>query len=186
MSCSTNLTKTIIAMATKKQTQSINSSGSFVNWLMSNNSTLPEVGKGATVNGWSDRYAYQVVYVSKDQSECVIQRCDSIRIDKNGMSESQEYDYSQLTQDVKTLVWRKKKGGCWCIKSKEVRFSPKFQQECGNEFPVYALTDEQKEAVYGDSHFPANVVDGITKEYTNYTKINITFGVMREYRDFSF
>ena len=37
----------------------------------------------------------------------------------------------------------------------------------------HSVTDEQKEAVYGDSHFPANVVDGITKEYTKYTKINL-------------
>lgn len=173
-------------MQSKKQTLNVAKSGSFVNWMMANNNTLPEVGKGATKLMWSDREPYQVTWVSDDKSECIIQPINAKRIDKNGMSESQEYDYSEV-QDYKIhLVWRKKQGGCWCEKSKEIRFTPKFEKECGNDFPGFSLTDEQKEAVYGNHHYPANVIKGITKEYTKYSKINIAFGYATKYYDFSF
>ena len=49
-----------------KQSAKIGIAGSFINQMMSNNSTLPEVGKEATVMHYTDRSCYEVIEVSKD------------------------------------------------------------------------------------------------------------------------
>tara|TARA_R110000744_G_scaffold134922_3_gene244231 strand:- start:7544 stop:8071 length:528 start_codon:yes stop_codon:yes gene_type:complete len=174
----------------KNQTKSINNSGSFVNWMMSNNNTLPEIGEGATELMWSDRQPHQVTWVSDDKSECIIQSINAKRIDTNGMSESQNYDYSDVTDHKQHLIWRNKQGGCWCIKSKEIRFIPKFkkQYEIENQKEFYAseLSKELKTEIFGDKYYPQNIIKGITKEYTNYNKINIAFGYAQKYHDFTF
>ncbi|MFV0396215.1 MAG: hypothetical protein ACK5LC_17830 [Coprobacillaceae bacterium] len=59
------------------------------------------VGRGATECCYTDRYAYEVVKVIT-QKKCIVRRCDAERIDNNGMSESQEYEYS--LQDFKEWV----------------------------------------------------------------------------------
>ena len=51
----------------------------------------PEVGMGATIFLWSDRHACTIIDVKPKR--IVVQRDESIRIDKNGMSEIQEYEY---------------------------------------------------------------------------------------------
>tara|TARA_R100001244_G_scaffold125877_1_gene96118 strand:+ start:160 stop:690 length:531 start_codon:yes stop_codon:yes gene_type:complete len=175
----------------KTQTKSVHTSGSFVNWMMSNNKTLPVIGKGATELMWSDRIPYQVTWVSDDKSECIIQPINAKRIDKNGMSESQDYDYSEI-QDYKiNLVWRNKKGGCWCIKSKEVRFIPKFRKQYEDEhgyFSYFSISLELQEKVMPIKHEDKgySVIENVTKVYTNYNKINILFGYAEKYHDFSF
>ena len=62
--------------------------GSLSNYLMGNNATLPEVGKGATILHWTDRSAYEVIEVSENKMECIIQRYDSERVDGLGMFDS--------------------------------------------------------------------------------------------------
>jgi hypothetical protein len=49
---------------------------------------------GATVLGWTDRYAGTIVDVGLDGS-FTVQEDKAIRTDKNGMSESQEYEYER-------------------------------------------------------------------------------------------
>jgi len=88
--------------------------GSLVNHVMSKSGTKPEVGKGATELLWSDRHAYFVNEVSKDGKECVIERADAVRIDKNGMSECQDYKYlrkddaDQITLRYRYDQWMRK------------------------------------------------------------------------------
>lgn len=67
--------------------------GSLFNHLMSNGSTAPEVGKGATVLHWTDRSAYFVTWVSEDKKRCKIERPICKRADKNGMSDDQDWIY---------------------------------------------------------------------------------------------
>lgn len=54
-----------------------------------------EVGTGVTEICWSDRHAYEVVKVIDDK-HLLIRRCDSKRIDDNGMSDCQEYEYTLI------------------------------------------------------------------------------------------
>ena len=84
--------------------------GSFINMMMSNNSTVPEVGKGATVLSWTDRHAYEVIEVSDDKKRVVVQQYNAKRIDGNGMSDSQEYEYKELNPKKEVIVWR---WGAW-------------------------------------------------------------------------
>jgi hypothetical protein len=45
-----------------------------INWIMSNNNTTPKVGQGMTRLFWTDRYAYEVLWVSKDAKRVIVKR----------------------------------------------------------------------------------------------------------------
>lgn len=88
--------------------------GSLINHCMSCTAApLPEVGDGATILGWSDRHPATVVAVFKQGKYDFVQvQSDNYkRIDKNGMSESQEYEYtpnpdgSVSTYRLRNDVW---------------------------------------------------------------------------------
>lgn len=67
--------------------------GSLDNRLMeSSKMPKPEVGMGATECFYSDRHPYEVIAV-KDDRHITVRALDSKRIDSNGMSESQTYEY---------------------------------------------------------------------------------------------
>lgn len=172
----------------KVQKRGMKTTGSFYNWLYGNNATAPVVGKGATELCWSDRHAYEVVWVSEDGMECDIQRYDPERTDNFGMSDCQSYKYEKLVGEPIRLVWRDLKNAGWFVKTEKVEFIPKFAKECGHYFPSSALTKEQHDLIYCDPHssYPAGIVEGITKAYTRYHKMNIVFGFCREYYDYSF
>jgi hypothetical protein len=55
--------------------------------------TIPEVGMGATIILWSDRLACTIVEVSKSGKRLTVRRDKTTRIDGNGMSDSQKYEY---------------------------------------------------------------------------------------------
>jgi hypothetical protein len=52
----------------------------------------PEVGMGATEICYSDRHPYTIIEVTNDK-HIVVQEDNYKRIDSNGMSEMQEYEY---------------------------------------------------------------------------------------------
>lgn len=86
--------------------------GSLENRLMERTrSDKPEVGMGVTELCWSDRHAYEVVAV-KDDKHITIRRLMAKRIDSNGFSESQEYEYSS-NEEWPTLTLYKAKDGRW-------------------------------------------------------------------------
>jgi len=116
--------------------------GSFFNYLMGNSMTIPEAGKGATVLHWTDRSAYFVNSVSADGKEVVIERAKAVRVDNNGMSEAQDYNYERDPQAQPETI--KFTYGKW----------RRVYRELGGK--------------------------------TTYSPINIIFGTMREYYDFSF
>jgi hypothetical protein len=68
--------------------------GSLVNHIYSRTSNPEDivVGMGATICLWSDRHAVTIVEIGKGY---LVTQADTVtRIDKNGMSESQEYEYT--------------------------------------------------------------------------------------------
>ena len=74
----------------------------------------PYLGQGATILGWTDRYPCTVIEIAykRDGSldYIVVQDDDAKRIDKNGMSEDQTYEYTR-NQDGATRYYRKDKRG---------------------------------------------------------------------------
>lgn len=77
-------------------------------------SSIPYVGMGATQFVGSDRYPYTVIEVT-DRDHVVVQRDQYKRTDSNGLSESQEYEYTSDPQGqthsivYKDHYWRERK-----------------------------------------------------------------------------
>ena len=67
------------------------------------------VGDGATEGVGSDCYPYTIVEIKSDR-RVVVQRDNYKRTDKNGFSESQEYEYSPCPEAAKIVVTLRKNG----------------------------------------------------------------------------
>ena len=57
-------------------------------------SKTPEVGMGVTEIMYSDRHPYTITKILSPK-RIMVRACDSNRIDKNGFSDSQEYEYTE-------------------------------------------------------------------------------------------
>ena len=168
---------------TFRQKAKIGVAGSFFNQLMSNNASLPEVGKGATQLHYTDRTCYEVIEVSKDHKTVKLEILDA-KADptkENGMGH-QNWILEPTGQFI-TVVWRH---NAWRIQNKIVRFTKEFEAKATTFALAKSLTEEQQKAVYGDHIHPMNVVPGITEEAYTYEKINILFGKKDYYYDWSF
>ena len=72
--------------------------GSLVNHIYSRaKSPTPEIGMGATLLSWSDRHPATVidVFTHGKFTYVAVQDDDAKRIDTNGISESQDYEYTR-------------------------------------------------------------------------------------------
>jgi len=66
-----------------------------------------EVGDGVTLCLWSDRHAYDII--ARTPQTLTLQRCNHKRIDNNGMSDCQDYEYSPNPKgDIIVAHWSKK------------------------------------------------------------------------------
>ena len=84
-------------------------SGSLVNNLLASMSNAPQIGMGATLLSYTDRNPATVVGWDMVKAIVTVQEDDYKRIDKNGLSESQEYEYTQNTSNYKvSFKWTKK------------------------------------------------------------------------------
>jgi hypothetical protein len=72
----------------------------------------PYVGMPATLLSWTDRNPCTVVEVNMAKRYIVVQDDDYKRIDSNGLSESQQYEYTQNPDNCKR-IFRKMKNGQW-------------------------------------------------------------------------
>lgn len=89
--------------------------GSLQNKLMAESKQPDtEVGMGITLLRWSDRHAYKIIEVSEINKAITIQRYKAVRKDKLGMSDQQNYEFSELTDQKKELV---RKGDQWYEKT---------------------------------------------------------------------
>ena len=100
--------------------------GSLINHLYSRQTkgqADPVVGMGATLLGWTDREGATIVEVTKTKAGAwliAVQEDNAKRIDSNGMSESQEYEYSP-NPDAGKQWFRFDEGKGW----RSVRFNDK-------------------------------------------------------------
>jgi hypothetical protein len=78
------------------------------NTILANNNTVPVLNEAATVLSYSDRYPCTVISVT--DKEVIVQEDHARRIDSNGMSETQNYDYSR-NENGRTFTYRKVKSG---------------------------------------------------------------------------
>ncbi len=98
--------------------------GGLINRLMENaKSPEPTVGMGATECMYSDRHACTIVEV-RSPTTIVVQRDKAKRIDNNGMSESQTYEFTPNPEAPKVVV-TKRRNGRWVAKGNK-QSSPGF------------------------------------------------------------
>lgn len=88
--------------------------GSFVNQLMAEGQAVkvPEVGMGATILMYTDRHAATVVMVLKNGTQVIVQEDIATRVDKNGMSDAQAYEY-QPNKDGPVHAFSLRRNGRW-------------------------------------------------------------------------
>jgi hypothetical protein len=72
--------------------------------------TIPTVGMGATINFYSDSKAATVIQVSSRGNRIVLQQDKAIRVDNNGVSESQSYNYERDSDGSLYFATRRKDG----------------------------------------------------------------------------
>lgn len=84
--------------------------GSLQNHLMSGSprEPTPVAGMGATILRWTDRHAATIIKVTPAQVH--VRRDKATRIDRNGMSESQDYDY-ECDPTAAIQIFRRTKRG---------------------------------------------------------------------------
>lgn len=87
--------------------------GSLQNRLLERASGQPEpqVGMGVTECLYTDREPYEIIEV-KDERHIVVRGLDCRRVDSNGLSECQEYEYTS-NPDRATYTLYKRKDGTW-------------------------------------------------------------------------
>ena len=70
--------------------------GSLTNYLKSGTKgqPVPVVGMGATLLSWTDRYPATIIEVLKGGKVIIVQEDNAVRVDNNGMSECQDYEFT--------------------------------------------------------------------------------------------
>lgn len=155
--------------------------GSFTNYLMGNNSSTPEVGKGATLLSYSDRYPAEVLDVSADGKQCVIREMDhKAKPDSGGMGH-QSWDIFPNPDGYKrTLVYR---NGAWRDLIENVVFEPQFERQFESSGLLWRRAEEL--GLY-DEEGHLKPVKGFTKVVRTYPKVNILFGRAEYHYDWEF
>ena len=152
----------------KQTSKAGKTTGSFMNYLMGNNS--PEVGAGATILHGTNRSAYEVMSVSEDLKTVVVRQYNPKRTDNLGMSESQEYSYlpEDLNPCEETLVW---KWGAWRKVSKKIMFTKEYSKTIG---PSWFKSEDYQNCY--DENGNLKLIEGKTHVVTEYDKVNIIWG----------
>lgn len=175
----------------KKQTHKVGVAGSFFNQMMSNNSSTPEVGKGATQMHYTDRTCYEVVEVSADGKSARLEYLNAEWDKTLGGGQGHQNWVLVPTGRFVTVIWRQ---GAWRTVGTEIVFTDEFVKDCEskgiNFIGIYLRKNnpELADKIWGTegSVRPQNVVEGYTKEKKTYNKINILFGTKEYYYDWSF
>ncbi len=161
----------------KIQRSKVGIAGSFINQLMGNNATLPEVGKGATILHYTDRSAYEVVEVSADGKTCRLQSLNARWNDKLPGGMGHQNWLLEPTDSFMTLSW---KWGAWRQKSERVMFTEEYAATLG---PKFSGSDDQKRCFIDGEMV---VVDGITELKVEWHPVKVIFGRKDYYYDWSF
>lgn len=143
-----------------------------------------KVGTGVTEYGYSDRHPYEVTKVI-DQKHISIRAMDYKRIDKNGMSDAQSYEY--ISNEKNPEMELEKRGDVWYRVRK---FSKAMWMEMAEEHLERGF--KTKEVAYNYFRAMAGLTDKqyqnieAGKEVKKYIKMNISIGTMEKYFDYSF
>lgn len=112
--------------------------GSLVNHLISGSAMpAPAVGMGATILSWSDRRAATVTQVSKFGKRIAVVDDIATRVDKNGMSEVQEYVYTPGNSGPSYFTLRK--NGAWVREGESMKGGQRIALGYRNTFHDFSF-----------------------------------------------
>lgn len=170
-------------MQTKQQKQKVGVSGSLINQLMGNNSTLPEVGKGATQLHYTDRTCYEVIEVSEDKTWAKLQRLEA-KADpsKNNEMGHQNWVF-EPTNNFVEVVWRR---NSWQFRTKVIKLETHLLDAYVASSYSSEFFNKNLKPLCNESGRYDKVVAGKTKEVYQYEKVSLLFGVKNYYYDWSF
>ncbi len=167
---------------TKKQKAKL--SGSFHNYLIANNQSIPEVGKGATQLHYSDRTCYEVIEVSEDGKTVKLESLDAEWDRTKEGGQGHQNWILNPTGNFTTVIWR---NNAWRIKCRVIHFTKEFtENRLNTNSYAKSMTESEREAVYAGDVRPQKVVEGITEVRYEYPKIKLLFGTKDYYYDWSF
>lgn len=155
--------------------------GSFTNYLMGNNSSTPEVGKGATLLSYSDRYPAEVLEVSADGKRCVIREMSHRAKNSEDNMGHQDWDiFPNPDAPTETLVYR---NGAWRKVIEQIVYDNNWDASFSNHIERW---EEEKRIGLRDEEFNLRLMKGITKIKRSYDKVNILFGRVEYHYDWEF
>ena len=144
-----------------------------------------KIGTGVTEYGYSDRTPYEVIEVI-NQKHIIIRALDYKRIDNNGMSDAQAYEYTSNVNNIKyELVLR---NGTWfkvyeINKENWLKGAERLVKE--NSFKTTDGAYRYLRAMAGLTDKQYEKVD-LGKSIKKYIKMNISVGYADRYYDYSF
>lgn len=161
------------------QKKKVGVAGSFINQMMGNNSSLPEVGKGATILKYSDREVAEVVEVSADYKTVKMERL-STSWDNTlpGGCGHQNWKH-EPTGSFFELHWR---NGAWRRKFIEIVWVDEFYKKFIDTDRNFRVTHSE----LWDENGMFQVVPGKSRQKVNWIKTEVLFGVKDYYYDWSF
>lgn len=155
--------------------------GSFTNYLMGNNSSTPEVGKGATLLSYTDRHPAEVLEVSADGKRCVIRGMKAKAKPNSGGMGHQDWDISpDPDSPTDTLIYR---NGAWRKVIEQVIFDSNWHDSFATREQLW---DEMKRLGVFDENGDMRIIKGVTKLKRSYNKVNILFGRVEYHYDWEF
>lgn len=167
-----------------QQRSKVGVAGSFINQMMANNASIPEVGKGATLLLYTDRTCYEVIEVSEDKQTVKLEELDAEADHSMPLEVGHQNWILKPTGRYITVQWRGKQ---WKRVTEKITFTKAWK----DAHPQYAsiarsLTEAQREEIYQGTPFPSKVVKGITRLKKEYTPVKLIFGRKDYYYDWSF
>lgn len=161
-----------------KQKMKMPKSGSFFNYLMSNNSSVPVAGQWATIMHYTDRSVVLVRDVSKDGKHVTLECVDTTG---EGTMGHQNWTHTPNGQTYKICWYR----GFWRRVVEQVCFTDKYLKSLNGKWPSEVLSDDERKQVWDDD-MNLRLVDGMTAVRKTYVPIRILFGACNYYHDWEF
>lgn len=85
--------------------------------------TAPTVGTPVTMSYWSDSDPGTIIEVSANGKRIVVQADKATRVDTNGMSDSQTYEY-EADPNGAIVTFSQRKNGRWYLVGQEIGSTP--------------------------------------------------------------
>lgn len=151
--------------------------GSLNNMILGNNAKRkdnnPVVGEGATILLWTDRHAYDVVWVSDDCKQCMLE--SEIHGTKELVFKYGRWKETYIEVDFTKEMYKK---------YDEVRESSGLRKN--EDIWQSIIGKETFDEIYQGHCMPLKVIKGITYEKKTYGNVNVVFGIKDEYFDLEF